>query len=41
MKEGAKYRAYIPADLAYGDRDIGEIPPGSTLIFDIELIKVK
>ena len=40
MKEGAKYRAYIPADLAYGDRDIGEIPPGSTLIFDIELIKV-
>ena len=41
MKEGAKYRAYIPADLAYGDRDMGEIPPGSTLIFDIELLKVK
>ena len=41
MKEGAKYRAYIPADLAYGDRDMGEIPSGSTLVFDIELLKVK
>ena len=40
MKEGAKYRAYIPADLAYGDRDMGEIPPASTLIFDIELLEV-
>ncbi|MEH6658711.1 FKBP-type peptidyl-prolyl cis-trans isomerase [Leeuwenhoekiella marinoflava] len=41
MKEGAKYRAYIPADLAYGDRDMGEIPPSSTLIFDIELLEIK
>lgn len=41
MKEGAKYRFYIPSDLAYGDRGAGAlIKPGSTLIFDVELIKV-
>ena len=40
MKEGAKWRLYIPADLAYGGRAAGSIPPHSTLIFDIELLKV-
>lgn len=40
MKEGAKYTFFIPSDLAYGPRGAGEIPPHSTLIFDVELIKV-
>lgn len=41
MKEGAKYRFYIPSNLAYGDRAMGDvIKPGSTLIFDVELLKV-
>lgn len=42
MKEGAKYRFYIPSDLAYGARGAGQaIGPNSTLIFDIELIKAQ
>ena len=41
MKEGAKYRFYIPYLLGYGERGAGsQIPPYSTLIFDVELIKV-
>ena len=40
MKEGSKWRLYIPSNLAYGERAAGSIPPHSTLIFDIELIKV-
>lgn len=38
MVVGEKTRFYIPAKLAYGNRDSGIIKPGSTLIFDIELI---
>jgi len=41
MKEGAKYRFYIPYLLGYGERGAGSsIPPYSTLIFDVELVKV-
>lgn len=41
MAPGAKYRFYIPYDLAYGDRGAGaDIPPYSTLIFEVELLKV-
>ena len=41
MQEGAKWRLYIPYDMAYGEHGAGEmIPPYSTLIFDVELIKV-
>lgn len=41
MKEGAKYRFYIPYLLGYGENSAGSsIPPYSTLIFDVELIKV-
>ncbi|MCW8327289.1 FKBP-type peptidyl-prolyl cis-trans isomerase [Photobacterium sp. SDRW27] len=40
MVEGEKTRLYIPAELAYGNRAIGAIPPGSVLIFDVELIKI-
>ena len=38
MAAGAKYRLYIPSDLAYGNRAAGTIPGGSVLIFDVELI---
>lgn len=41
MKEGAKYTFFIPSDLAYGPQGIpNAIPPHSTLIFDVQLIKV-
>ena len=41
MKEGAKYTFFIPSDLAYGPQGVqGVIPPHSTLIFEVELIKV-
>lgn len=42
MPEGAKYRFFIPYQLGYGERGAGQsIPPFATLIFDVELIKVK
>lgn len=41
MNEGAKWRLYIPSNLAYGPNGAGNvIGPNSTLIFDVELIKV-
>ena len=42
MKEGAKYRLFIPAELGYGTRGAGDlIYPNATLIFEVELIKVQ
>lgn len=41
MKEGSKFRFYIPYMLAYGEGGAGAmIPPFSALVFDVELIKV-
>ncbi len=40
VKEGGKIRLFIPSALAYRDMDQGPIPPYSTLIFDITLVKV-
>ena len=42
MKKGAKYKFFIPSDLAYGDNGAGEtIAPGSTLVFEVELISIE
>ncbi|WP_267405891.1 MULTISPECIES: FKBP-type peptidyl-prolyl cis-trans isomerase [unclassified Chryseobacterium] len=42
MSKGSKYRFYIPSDLGYGDNGAGPaIPPGATIIFDVELVGIK
>lgn len=42
MQEGAKYRFFIPSNLAYGRRGAGgAIGPDETLIFEVELLKVR
>ncbi len=40
MDEGSKYILYIPYTLGYGEQPVGSIPPGSTLIFEVELLKI-
>jgi len=41
MPVGSKWQLFIPADLAYGDRGAGgDIGPGETLIFEVELISI-
>lgn len=41
MSKGAKFKFFIPSNLAYGDAGAGElIAPGSTLIFEVELIDI-
>ena len=39
--EGGKVTLYIPSELAYGKKEVGEIKPYSLLIFDVEVLKVK
>jgi len=42
MTVGSKWKIYIPSDLGYGDNSAGEkIGPGSTLIFEVELISIE
>lgn len=40
MSEGSAYRLFIPSELAYGEHGTGPIQPNSTLIFDVQLLKV-
>jgi FKBP-type peptidyl-prolyl cis-trans isomerase FkpA/FKBP-type peptidyl-prolyl cis-trans isomerase FklB len=40
MKPGASWRLFVPPDLAYGSNSPGGIPPGSLLIFDVDLLRV-
>ena len=40
MPVGSKWQLYIPQELAYGERQAGQIPPYSTLIFDVELVGI-
>lgn len=40
MTVGSKYTFYIPYNLAYGEQPMGSIPPGSTLIFEVELLDI-
>jgi FKBP-type peptidyl-prolyl cis-trans isomerase len=41
MKIGGKRKLTIPPSLGYGSNDMGVIPPNSTLIFEVELLKVE
>src|ERR1700722_83537 len=42
MPVGSKWELFVPSDLAYGDEGYGEdIPPGATLVFDVELLSIK
>jgi len=40
MVIGDKFRFFIPSHLAYGNNKTGQVPPGSLLIFEIELLKI-
>jgi FKBP-type peptidyl-prolyl cis-trans isomerase FkpA len=41
MRKGDVFNFAIPSELAYGDRPVGPIPPGSTLLFKVELLDFK
>ena len=41
MPVGSKWMLYIPQELAYGSRDMGQIKPYSTLVFEVELLEIE
>lgn len=40
MSVGSKYKLFVPHQLAYGTNDMGSIPPGSVLLFEVELLDI-
>ena len=40
MKPGSRAKVVCPADTAYGNRPVGQIPPNSVLVFDIEMLEM-
>lgn len=40
MPTGSKWKVYIPSALGYGSQAVGNIPPNSILIFEIELLSI-
>ncbi|MBR1516851.1 MAG: FKBP-type peptidyl-prolyl cis-trans isomerase [Bacteroidales bacterium] len=40
MDEGSTYKLFIPYDLAYGEMGAGIIPPGATIIFEVQLLEI-
>ncbi|NMM40731.1 FKBP-type peptidyl-prolyl cis-trans isomerase [Pseudoalteromonas arctica] len=41
MSPGDKFQFYIPHQLAYGEKRVGDIPPASLLIFEVELLAIE
>ena len=41
MRVGAKWKLYVPPELAYGDQGMAQIPGGETLIYELDLISIK
>ncbi len=41
MKVGGKRKLTIPPEMGYGSRDMGVIPPNSTLIFEVDLLEIE
>ena len=41
MPVGSKWKLYIPQELAYGEREAGQIKPFSTLVFEVELVGIE
>ncbi len=41
MSKGSKWRLYVPAELGYGEKPVGQIPPNSVTIFDVELLDIR
>jgi len=40
MSVGSKYKLFVPYQLAYGTNDVGAIPAGSVLVFEVELLSI-
>ena len=41
MKKGAKWEIYVPSGLAYGDNGMGQVEPGSAMVYEVELTDIE